>query len=200
MNLPKEYLSWSQLNLWLKNKGQYREQYYFGKKIYDTPEMMYGREIAEALEHDDAGLSHIPRYAKPEHKLKVELDGIPLIGYLDSYDPKAHAFYEYKTSHTGSWNALTVRKHDQLTMYSLMIEMQHGRVRNLCHLVELTTQWKQKSVTFDGIELLGDSRELELTGAFQLFPRKIEKWERNRMREIIKKVAKEIEEDYAIYR
>ncbi len=200
MNLPKEYLSWSQINVWLKSKEQYRQQYYFGKKSPDTPQMMYGREIAEALENNDPTLAHIPRYANPEQSLKVTLDGIPLIGYLDSYDPKKHTFLEYKTSSSEkTWNALSVRKHDQLTMYSMMIEEQYGKVRNLCHLVELKTAWKTKTVEFDGIMLEGISRELMLTGEFNMFPRRIEKWERERMKEIIKRVATEIEQDYATY-
>lgn len=202
MNLPKEYLSWSQINCWLKNKEQYRQQYYFGKKSPDTPQMMYGREIAEALENNDPALTHIPRYANPEQSLKVTLDGIPLIGYLDSYDPKKHAFLEYKTSsNEKTWSAVSVRKHDQLTMYSMMIEEQYGKVRNLCHLVELKTAWKEYDVEreFDGMTLVSKKRRLELTGEFNMFPRRIEKWERERMKEIIRRVATEIEQDYAAY-
>jgi hypothetical protein len=94
---------------------------------------------------------------------------------------------------------LTVAKHEQLPFYSLMIEEACGKVDALCHLDWIETVFSKKQVEFDGQMLEADGGELMLTGTIQSFPRRIAKWERKRMREMIRKAAEDISEDYARY-
>lgn len=206
LNLPKKYLSYSQLNLWLKNKDNYRAKYYRGEPSHENPEMIFGKKIAKILEDpkEHPILSTVPRYSISEHGIKTVVDEVPVLGYIDSFDPETKAFIEYKSGHLNSkgespWNKVNVRKHEQLPFYSLLIEVTEGTVDRNCQLIWLETKFKSKTMEFDGHILESDSRELELTGRVEVFKRVITKWERIRMRNLIKQVAKEISEDFTNY-
>lgn len=209
LNLPKKYLSYSQLNTWIKDKDAYRAKYYRGEKQHENPEMLFGKKIAKMLENPlvleiHPILSKIPHYSVSEHGIKTEIDGVPVIGYIDSFDPNTKSFIEYKTGHLkrsgeAPWNKVSVRKHEQLPFYSLLIELSEGDVNRLCHLVWLETKFKDKTMDFDGHILTAGTRELELTGTTNVFPRIITKWERKRMRTLIRTVADEISEDYTLW-
>lgn len=203
--LPKKYLSYSAITLWNKNKEQFRSKYYLGEEGPITPYMLFGKEIAALLEQDDMSLRHIPRYKYPEHEIKVMVKGIPVIGYLDSFSKQLKTFIEYKTgilSPTGEvpWNDAKVAKHDQLPFYSYLIKKKYGKVTCKCRLVWLETRWKTETQVFDGHELSGDSKQLELTGYKKVFTRTIREWERNRIEDMIIKAAEEISKDYEEYR
>lgn len=200
-NLPKQYLSYSQVSLWLKNKEQYRSKYYLNEPTFETTESLYGKLIAKIMEDPveiakNPTLALVPRYSEPEYDITVDIEGIPVRGYIDSYDPDTHSFYEYKTSHTNSWNKVSVAKHLQLPFYSLLIEEKHKKVNRTCHLVWIETEFSKKTIEFAGHTLEADSRELRLTGKIETFKRIIPKWERERVRQLIVKVAEEIHEDY----
>lgn len=209
LNLPKKYLSYSQLNTWLKNKEVYRDKYYRGEKQHENPEMVFGKQIAKMLEDHEAikihpVLSKVPHYSVSEHGIKTEIDAIPVMGYIDSFDPKTKSFIEYKSGHltrNGNfpWSQVSVRKHEQLPFYSLLIEQTEGYVNRVCHLIWLETVFKKKTIDFDGHILTSPSRDLELTGRIETFKRIITKWERKRMRDLISKVAWEISEDFTNY-
>ncbi len=209
LNLPKKYLSYSQFNTWIKNKEAYRARYYRGEKQHENPEMIFGKQIAKMLEDPAAVdahpvLSKIPRYSVSEHPIKVDVDGVPVIGYIDSFDPVTKSFIEYKTGHLNKdgqtpWNTVSIRKHEQLPFYSLLVELSEGEVNRVCHLVWMETRFKEKSIEFDGHTLTAGTRELELTGIRNTFKRIITKWERKRIRDLIKKVAGEISEDFTNY-
>ncbi len=209
MNLPKKYLSYSQYALWKKNRDQYRARYYENAPPFETAETIFGKNIAETLEDKNLVEKHpvlslIPRYSEPEYSVKVEIEGIPLMGYLDSYDPEGHAICEYKTGHLSidgkvPWNDVKVAKHEQLPFYSLLIKTAHGKVDPKVKLVWIETKFKNKNIEFNGNTLTSQTRELELTGKFQVFERHIYKWELDKMKENIIKVAKEIHEDFTAY-
>lgn len=203
-NLPKPYLSYSQINLWLKNKNQYRERYYQNKKSPETIETIYGKAIAKILEDPieiakNPTLSLVPRYAEPEFEIKIEVDGIPVLGFLDSYNPDTHSFYEYKTSHLNTWNDVSVSRHLQLPFYNFLIKEAHGKVDRVCHLIWIETRFKKQKIEYDGHELQANGRELELTGKIQVFKRTIPKWERDWVKQLLTTTAKEIDEDYKYY-
>lgn len=202
--LPRPHFSYSQFDLWRKNPSQYRARYYLNQKLPETPEIIFGRHVARLLE-DGRRLRKIKRYSKAEHQLDVDIIGVPIMAYLDSFDPIGKRFKEFKTGHyraDGSppWNNILVRRHDQLPFYSLMIELQYGEVENLCELVWLETRFKREQIEFDGHILGSEGRRLELTGSYQVFQRIIRKWERQAMKRNIIKVIKEISEDYGNFK
>lgn len=203
--LPKPYLSYSQFRLWKDNKDAYRRRYYFNEPSWDTPETLFGRQIAKKLEQGDTVLSTVPRYDTPEHKIELEVGGIPLLGYLDSFHSTEHKILEYKTGHHSKdgkapWDRVKVQKHEQLDFYSLLVEEKYGHVDPLTMLVWLETVKKQKTVEFEGHILTGKDYTIELTGRVECFKRKVFSYERKNIKKEIISVAQEIAADYAIER
>ena len=202
LKLPKPHFSYSQYNLWKKNREQYRRKYYYGEKIIDTPEMLYGKEIAQLIEDKAERLKlKLPHYTKSEYRLELHLDDVPVIAYLDGFVPARKAIFELKTGHlsekgTIPWDVVKVQRHEQLPFYSVMVEEKFGKVQDLCTLIWLETKFKPVTVEFDGHELTGQSKELELTGRMEVFKRRIGAEERRRMRTEIIRVAHEISKDY----
>lgn len=198
-NLPRAYLSYSQLRLWLDNKNTYRDRYYLNKPPFTSIFTIFGQTFAKRLENNDPTLSHIPKYSKPEYDIKCVIDGVPIRGFIDSYDPEKKAFLEYKTSITDMWNEESVKKHLQLDFYSFIIKELYGSVQEECSLIWIGTQWKNNFVYYKGHKLEG-ARELELTGKTQEFKRIITDEERGKIKELIIQVATEISDDYTAFK
>jgi len=84
--------------------------------------MGLGKVVGENLATDPTFLPEVPRYPVFEQKLEGKLGRIPLIGYLDSFDPDTKNFYEYKTSaNPKRWTHKTANQHGQLLFYSYLI-------------------------------------------------------------------------------
>lgn len=207
---PKTLLSYSGFRLWKENKEKYRDRYYRGLPSPDSAEMIFGKQIAKILEDEKATTVHpilrlVPRYKQPEYRLEVDLDGVRVQGYIDSFDPKNNAFYEYKTGHKSwdgkdPWDRVKVAKHEQLPFYSLLIAEHLGKVTRKCHLVFLETEMVVKEQTFQGQSFGLTMKEPRLTGRIEVFPRIVYGYERARIRQSILDIAKEITEDYQQYK
>lgn len=195
-NLPRPYLSYSSIIIWLKNKEEYRRRYYYtDSKPFESIYTRFGKYIAELLEKDDESVKFIPRYSHPEFKIDFNIDGVPIKAFIDSFDPETFSFYEYKTSIKDNWNDKTVEEHMQLPFYSLLIKEIYGHVNNECKLFALKTRFKDNVIVFQGHKLEG-KKQLELTGEIKEFKRIITDEERKNIRLIITTVAKEISDDY----
>lgn len=210
MNLPKKYFSYSQYDLWKKSKSEYRLKYYEGKESFETVETIFGKKIAKMLEDDAVVAAHpvlskVPRYSKPEYDIQVEVEGIPIRGFIDTFEESDCSFLDYKSGHLSKdgkipWDAVKVAKHEQLPFYSVLLKEKHGKVNRKTGIVWLETAFKNKTVDFDGHKLSAETRELELTGKYETFYRIIPQWELKIMREKIVKAAYEISEDYTKYK
>ena len=208
-NLPRGYLSYSAVKLWLTSKAQYRKRYYENEKPFETVETNFGHKIHEIMEDPKKivkypALMKIPRYSVSEFEIIVDVDGVPVKGRIDSYEPTTGSFNDTKSGHRNKdgkapWDAVRVRKDMQLPWYSFLIKHATGKVDKTCYLIWIETSFKRKTIEFDGHELSNESRELELTGAIEVFKRNIAQWERDRIRKLIGKVAKEISRDYTEY-
>jgi hypothetical protein len=211
-NLPRGYLSFSAMQLWKGSKMSYRNKYYSNEEYsMETPYTKFGKEIAEILEDPEATKAHpvlakIPSYSVPEYGIEIDIEDIPIKGYLDGFCPKTYAILEYKTGirkKTGAapWDNVKVKKHDQLLLYSLLVKELHGEVDPIVKLVWMETHWAENCVD----KKFGDSTfkschpGLALTGHFETFERKIEDWEHLHMRQSIIKIAEEITDDYTRY-
>lgn len=143
--LKKRPLSWSAISSFEWNPEEWYERYILAKREPPTPELEFGKLVGEKLADDPDFLPHVPRYRHFEYELRAELAGIPLIGYVDSYEPilskKGPALNEYKTGKK-PWDKKRVDEHGQLTMYALMLYLQNKIVPNLLqmHLVWLPTK------------------------------------------------------------
>lgn len=202
---PRDSLSYSGWSLWKTSKELYRKRYYENEKPFETVETIFGKHIAKLLEDDDESLRHIPRYDTPEKMIEINIKGAKFNGRIDTFDSKKLGFLDYKTGHLTPdgkipWNRLKAAKLKQLDWYSWLIEAKFKKVKNLCHVVWLETEFKKKTMEFQGHTLEAQVRELQLTGVMKKFSRTIMNWERKKIRAEALKAIKEINEDYEEYK
>lgn len=199
LQLPKEYLSYSAITLWHKNKDQFRDRYYLNKKAIDTKYTLFGKEVHAQL----ALYPHIPLYNAQEHEIRLNVAGVPIRGFIDSFNASTLAFYEYKTGLIGKdgesrWNMQKVQEHKQLPFYSLLIREKYGSYNPNTVLILLETEMKRNVIKKGDVELLL-SESLCLTGRSEMFCRKIEEKELEEIKQWIINSAKEISDDYKNY-
>jgi hypothetical protein len=171
----------------------------------------FGKEIATILEDKKAKKAHpvlckIPSYTHCEYELQFEIDGVPIKGYIDSFDPKKKRIIEYKTSikrRDGKqyWNPVSVKKHNQMLLYALGVKELLGEVHPETKLIWMETDIKEicKEIDFGNGTITDCQPGLYLTGHFEVFRRKLEDWEFDWMRMEITKTAQEISDDYTAY-
>jgi hypothetical protein len=211
-NLPKGYLSYSAMSTWWTSKEQYRLKYYSPFPVeLDTEYTRFGKGIAETLEDKKKTkahpvLSQIPLYPVREQPLEFEIDGVPIKGFIDSFDKRHKKIIEIKTGICKDgkkpWDVVRVRKHEQILLYSLGVKELFGKVNPLIKLIWLETAWREKKemVTFGNQTFENAVPELFLTGHFEVFDRVVEDWEHDRMKRLIVKTAEEISADYTAYK
>jgi hypothetical protein len=191
--------------LWIKDPSAYRRRYYENEKPFETVETIFGKRIADFLENNHEDYKHIPQYSIPEKTIEVEIDGAKFNGRLDSFCDKELKFLDHKTGHLDKngkvpWNKVKVVKHSQLPFYSMLIKEKYGKVKNLCHIIWIETEFKNKSIEFSGHTLEAQTRELVLTGKIKKFSRIIQEWERKKIKEKYLQITKEIHDDFKQYR
>lgn len=195
----KDSLSYSSVDLWYKNKPEYRRRYYEGKKSPETRYTLFGKEIHDKIDKDPT-LSHIPRLEGKEHEIRHKIDDVLVRSFIDTFCEERLQFYEYKTglitADGGSrWSIKKVNEHKQLPFYALMIREKYGKYNPDTLLILLETEWKKDSFKVGGTEIIL-SEELGLTGRSEIFSRKITDKELEETKEWILKAAEEIKTDY----
>lgn len=197
LNLPRKYLSYSQMDLWQKNKSAYRERYYLNGPSFENKETIFGKQTAKLLEDGTTHpiLSKVPRYKFMEYKIQVKVLGVPFMGVPDTFSLIKKGFREYKTG-KNPWTDVMVHKHNQLVIYSLLTKIKFKKVDPWCELIWIQTRWGTSKREFDGHTLEGRTNEIEFTGKIQIFKRRIAEWERRAMAKKIRSIAEEISEDY----
>lgn len=153
IELPKGYLSYSQIQSWRGNPKRYKEVYFDGRtefSIYNEG-MEYGKQFADALETytdtndllTDASILLLAKYDVRDQEIRAELktkDGcIPLLGRPDTMNSKTFAFREYKTGKQ-PWTQNKANKHFQLYFYAMLIYLKYGVVVEKCHLDWIETE------------------------------------------------------------
>ncbi len=199
------------MNLWKTSKDQFRIKYYTkdGPELA-TPYTEFGKLIAETLEDKKKVkahpvLSQIPLYSTAEYPILHEVEGVPIKGYIDSFDKRHKKIIEIKTGiksgDKAPWDRVRVRQHDQVLLYSLCVKELLGSVHPVVKLIWMETCWREvcTDVEFGSSIHNVCSPALDLTGHFEVFERKIEDWEHERMRQLIVRVATEVSEDYTRY-
>jgi hypothetical protein len=211
-NLPRGYLSHSAMECWRSSKDQFRLKYYGDDNFtFSTMYTEFGKDIALILEDKKAKKAHpvlckIPAYKECEYPLLFEVEGVPIKGYIDSFDPVKGRIIEYKTSIKRKdgkqyWNNVSVKKHNQMLLYALGVRTLLGTVHPEVKLIWMETDYKEicTEVQFGNSTIIDCKPGLYLTGHFEVFKRKLEDWEFDWMKQEIVKVATEISEDYTAY-
>lgn len=163
-----------------------------GEKL-DTKALRFGKSIASDIE---AGkfrdkLPHLVVYPEVEYKIEVDCDGVPLLSFIDSYDPETNVFREYKTGKV-KWTDAKVHKHDQLTFYALALKLKNGTMPESCTLDWLVTEHD----AYQEPSGLHNEATIKLTGEIYSFIRYFDERELDRMRKEIVQAAEEITEVY----
>ena len=169
LNIPRGYLSWSQVDLWERNKDEYVQVYFMGKKRPPNKHMLFGSEVAEDGEKGTSERETVkalnmllPTYKYMEHKIDAEVKTknglLRLHGRIDTFDSKPLRFRERKTG-TVPWTAGRVSKHGQIDFYYMLIYLSGKKLPK-----EAWLDWAQTRENDDGeIELTGVTREFAAT-------------------------------------
>lgn len=198
LNLPRAYLSYSALSLWKKDKEKFRRRYYQNIKEKDTVFTLFGREVHEEIAKNPA--YDFIRLPKSEHEIRVTVAGVPIMGYLDTFNPNTGLFGEYKTgirtkSGDARWTQIEVEKHEQMPFYSLLIWETYGIKSNRPFLAWFETSADAKVQRIGGVEIHSEQK-LKLTGVYEIFWRKLYEYDRSRIKRWISASAEEISEDH----
>ena len=191
--LPRGYLSYSAMNDFYYNRKRFQDKYYRGIESPVTPELIFGKKIGELLEHGDESLAHISHGDVAEKRLDFKVDGIPILGYIDSFRTDNSFIFEFKTGKT-PWTQGRVNKHFQLDVYSLGVEITEGKVNDECMLIWMETRKVEKKL--EGRCSHASAYEIEFTGKVKEFTRTITKDDRAATYDKIVTIAQDISEDY----
>jgi hypothetical protein len=141
-------LSWSQISTFKYNPRQWYARYVEGEETEPSIEMLFGKEVGDRIAADPTYLPEVPRLSIFEHELKFDFNGIPMIGYMDSYEPHTK-MKEYKTGRK-KWDQQRVNQHGQIDLYLLGTwQLQKVRPEDIdCELHWLPTHIKDGQVAF----------------------------------------------------
>lgn len=118
-NFKKRPLSWSQINNFKYNPDKWYKKYILDiKDEISTPEQDFGKIFAKSCE-DRKPLAPVTLYSEVEYPIFSTLEDIPMIGYIDTYEP-LKAFIDHKTG-AKEWTQKRANEHGQLKMYALML-------------------------------------------------------------------------------
>lgn len=144
INLPKrdsegkQYLSYSQVSCFLKNKKDFIRQYFYKEPIAFKDYLLFGTKIGQALETNDFSgftekeqktLSSIKRLDIFEKEIRLDFGEFYLKGFIDTIDKDFKHAIDYKTA-GGESKIEEYKKKDyiQLLLYALGIEQETGKL------------------------------------------------------------------------
>lgn len=152
IQLPKGYLSYSQIQLWKSNPARYISHYMDGgdTDIHNSG-LAYGKVVADALEQGvetgdlltDAAMLLLPKYDVADKEIRTTVktkDGcFDILGRPDSLDSVTKNFIEFKTG-KNAWSQTKAQRHPQLLFYALLIYLAYGVVLKDAQLVWIQTE------------------------------------------------------------
>lgn len=138
LQLPKGYLSYSQMSLWMSNREKYIELYFDGRKdSYTNRGQVYGKIVADALEANqetgdlltDSAMLLLPKYDVRDQQFDVDVktkDGwLKLVAKPDFLNSSTKDFIEVKTG-VQPWTQSKANNHFQMIFYAVCIWQKYG--------------------------------------------------------------------------
>ena len=171
IQLPKGYLSFSQISLWQTDKERYKDIYFNNRDDLrvSNSAMDFGKMVADALENEDrvddlltdTAMSLLTKYDIRDKEIRTTLktkDGdIDLLGKPDTMDSKSFAFREYKTGKV-KWTQRRAQENLQVKFYAMIIYIAHGKL-----LKEAYLDWIETENTPEGIKPTGHVESFRIT-------------------------------------
>lgn len=141
IQLPKPYLSYSQMDLWKRNKASYKQKYFDGRDdLFSSNRAMdYGKVVADLLERDerhddvltDTAMFLLPKYDVRDKEFRAivtsDTEEVEILIKPDSLDSATHNFYEYKTGKV-PWTIKKAQNHLQMHYYAVGIFFTHQKI------------------------------------------------------------------------
>ena len=195
--LPKPHLSWSAMTCWISSPDRFRREYFECGKKLDTKYLRFGKGIAEMIA-DGKHKKLLPELVVcdvREHEIRTDICGVPVLSYIDDYDPVNNVFREKKTGKI-PWTQAKVIKHGQLVFYATALKHSTGKMPEYCDLDWIETK--------DGVIEVDDfwrenERIVQVTGKIKSFHREFDEREVEKMEDLIVKSANEISEAYIAF-
>ena len=131
-------------------------------------------------------------YPVREHEIRVNICGVPILSFLDDYDPEKNIFREKKTGKV-PWTQAKVIKHGQLVFYATALKHSIGKMPEYCDLDWIET--REGAVNVNDF-WRDNEKEVQVTGRIQSFHRVFDEREITKMEKLIVKSAKEISKAY----
>lgn len=156
--------------------------------------MEFGSKVSKALEEGkdtgdalvDAVVALLPAYSLREHEIRVTLKTpsgtVDLLGRLDTFDPVAPRFREYKTGRT-QWDQNKAKKHRQMPHYGTLVYLKYSKLPT-----EAWLDWAETE--------LDDNGDVRFTGNLKSFHVKLGMQEILEYMALVSKVATEIDGAY----
>jgi hypothetical protein len=161
--LPRDYVSWSQLNCWNIGKERWWNVYVLGENGFNEERVVFGKVFSEAREkgcgiEEDMGLEFarimLPSYPKREFEIEAVMGGIKLLGRLDSFDENGLKVGEDKTGK--EWTKRMVDESEQLDFYALLVYAKYNKLPG-----EMRLNWAETKIDEWG--------NILATGRFEMF-------------------------------
>jgi hypothetical protein len=178
IQLPKGYISYSQLTLWQANQQRYKDMYFDGRYELNTSNagQEYGKIVADALENEldtgdvltDSAMLILPKYDVRDKEIRANLDTkdgrIIVLGKPDAMNSETKDFYEYKTG-KNPWTKKKAQNHLQMHFYAMVIYLAYGVLLKEAKLVWIETE------ILDGFDEEGFAKKIvKPTGRVEAFP------------------------------
>lgn len=113
-------LSWSQISSFEYSPEQWYKRYILKEQDKPSVEMLFGKEVGVRYAIDPTFHPEVPRLEIFEHRLLTQIEGLPLVGYVDSLSMDRTKLIELKTGKK-AWTQKRADTHGQITMYLLML-------------------------------------------------------------------------------
>jgi hypothetical protein len=153
IQLPKGYLSYSQIQLWKSDKKRYIELYFNNRNELrlSNSGLEYGKIVADALEKGvatddlltDTAMSLITQYDVRDKEIVTEIKtkygSVGVMGRPDTMDSVTKAFREFKTGRV-KWTEGKAQKHPQMIFYAMLIYLKFGVMLSEAYLDWIETE------------------------------------------------------------
>ncbi len=193
LQLPRGYLSQSQVALWLRNPEQYKKLYFDGRDElrFTNPGMNYGKLVADALEHQtetgdlltDAAMLLLPKYDIRDEEFRAEMKTdagwVVVLAKPDFMNSETKDLIEIKTGRV-AWTQEKADKHLQLKWYATAVYLKYDSV-----IPKVKLAWVETSQDTEGV--------VSPTGRIESFDVDIKLRDILDTMALISKVAKEIQ-------
>jgi hypothetical protein len=185
------------MNCFLTSPGRYRKEYFEDGPRLQSKYLTFGKNVHELIENGKYKelLPDLIVYDTHELEIKCQIREVPVLAFIDNYDPVKNVFREVKTG-TAPWDMARVIKHGQLLFYAAALQnMDRGRTPAYCDLDWIETKMGKREGPVDDFWRESET-ELNITGKLLTFHREFDHREIEKMEKLIRSTAEDISSAY----